>query len=52
VEPAASFARWAAVNGSRVVEVNLERTPISEVADVSLLGPAGTLLPRLVAAIG
>jgi hypothetical protein len=32
--------------------VNLERTPISEVADVSLLGPAGTLLPRLVAAIG
>jgi NAD-dependent deacetylase len=52
VEPAASFARWAASSGSRVLEVNLEPTPITEFADVSLLGPAGILLPRLVAGIG
>ena len=51
VEPAASFARWAASGGAKVLEVNLEPTPISEIADVSLLGPAGILLPRLVAGI-
>jgi len=48
VEPAASFARWARSRGARVVEVNLESTPISEVADVSLFGPAGVVLPGLV----
>ncbi len=48
VEPAASFARWARSRGARVVEVNLESTPISEVADVSLFGPAGIVLPGLV----
>jgi NAD-dependent deacetylase len=48
VEPAASFARWAASRGARIIEVNLEPTPISRVADVSLLGGAGALLPLLV----
>jgi len=48
VEPAASFARWARSRGARVLEVNLESTPISEVAHVSLFGPAGVVLPRLV----
>lgn len=48
VEPAASFARWAASRGAGIIEVNLESTPISDVADVSLLGPAGVLLPLLV----
>lgn len=51
VEPAASLARWAAAGGSKVLEVNLELTPISGIAVVTLLGPAGILLPRLVAAI-
>lgn len=48
VEPAASFARWASRRGARVLEVNLEATPISHVADVSLYGAAGVLLPQLV----
>jgi len=48
VEPAASFARWARTRGARVLEVNLESTPISEVADLSLFGPAGVVLPSLV----
>jgi NAD-dependent deacetylase len=52
VEPAASFARRAASRGARVLEVNLEPTPISEVAEVSLLGPAGILLSQLVTRLG
>ena len=48
VEPAASFARWARTGGARVVEVNLEPTPITGVADVSVFGPAGQVLPLLV----
>ena len=48
VEPAASFARWARSRGAGVIEVNLEPTPISSVADVTLLGPAGEVLPELV----
>lgn len=48
VQPASSFARWARSRGARVVEINLESTPISDVADVSLFGPAGVILPRLV----
>ena len=47
VEPAASFARRAAASGAGVLEVNLEPTPLSVVADVTLIGPAGTLLPLL-----
>lgn len=52
VEPAASFARRAALRGAGVVEVNVEPTPLSRVADVTLLGPAGVVLPRLVEGTG
>jgi NAD-dependent deacetylase len=48
VQPASSLARWARSRGARVVEINLESTPISDIADVSLFGPAGVVLPRLV----
>jgi len=47
VEPAASFARRASAHGAGVVVVNLEPTPLSRVADLTLLGPAGIVLPRL-----
>lgn len=47
VEPAASFARWARTAGARVIEVNLEPTPITGIADVSVFGAAGTVLPRI-----
>lgn len=52
VEPAASFARWAGSRGAGIIEVNLEPTPISQVADVTLLGPAGVVLPRLLERCG
>lgn len=48
VEPAASFALWARSHGAKVVEVNLERTPISEIADVSVFGKSGEILPELI----
>ncbi len=51
VEPAASMAGWARTHGAMVVEINLERTPLSEEADECLLGKAGELLPRLVSAL-
>ena len=51
VEPAASMAGWARTRGAMVVEINLERTPLSEEADECLFGKAGEILPRLVAAL-
>lgn len=47
VEPAASLPRRTASSGGRVLEVNPEETPLSSGADVSLRGPAGRLVPRL-----
>jgi NAD-dependent deacetylase len=34
-------------NGAKLVEVNLEETPLSAQADASFWGKAGELLPRL-----
>jgi len=48
VEPAASLARRASSRGAGVVEVNLEPTPLTPVADVTVLGRAGIVLPLLV----
>lgn len=48
VEPAASFAHQARLRGASVLEVNLEPTPISTVARVSLHGRAAELVPHLV----
>lgn len=47
VQPAASFAVSAKTKGAFVVEVNLERTPLTPVADMTLLGKAGEVLPEL-----
>lgn len=49
VQPAASFTGTAKDAGAAVIEVNLERTPLSHVADRTLLGPAGEILPPLLA---
>ncbi|MFQ6022130.1 MAG: NAD-dependent deacetylase [Acidiferrobacterales bacterium] len=49
IQPAASLPFMAQQNGARVVEINPERTPLSTHADVNLFGPAGELLPQLVA---
>ena len=48
VYPVASFPETVKGNGGSVVEVNMEETPISHVADVSLFGAAGDILPVIV----
>jgi len=46
VQPAASLPIIAKEHGASVIEVNLEPTPITPLADQSLLGPAGEILPQ------
>ena len=48
VQPAASFAFVAKHNDAKVIEINLEPTPISEIADVSIFGKAGEILPEII----
>lgn len=47
VEPAASLPRVAAAAGATVVEVNLEPTALTPIADIAVFGPAGETLPAL-----
>jgi NAD-dependent deacetylase len=47
VQPAASLPLAARDAGARVVEVNPEETPLTPLADVSLRGPAGEVLSKL-----
>lgn len=49
VYPAASLVTVARAAKARVIEINVEETPISGEVDCSLRGPAGELLPKLVA---
>jgi NAD-dependent deacetylase len=48
VYPAAGLALLARHCGAKLIEVNLERTAASDHADVTLLGPAGQVLPLMV----
>ena len=48
VYPAAGFVSLAQDWGAKAIEVNLEPTPLSSQVDVSVLGKAGELVPRLV----
>jgi NAD-dependent deacetylase len=48
VEPAASLPYLAKANGSYVVEINSEETPLSQHADECLRGKTEKLLPALV----
>jgi NAD-dependent deacetylase len=47
VYPAAGLPEFAAANGIPVIEVNPERTPLSDAATVSLRETAATALPGL-----
>ncbi len=47
VHPAASLPAIAKRGGARLIELNLERTPLSPYADEVILGPAAEELPRL-----
>lgn len=51
VYPAAGLAGLASQAGAVIVEVNPEETPLSEGADFVLRGPAGEILPQLVASV-
>jgi len=48
VYPAASLIPVAKRAGCKVIEVNTEDTPMSEIADCSLRGQSGEILPQLV----
>lgn len=47
VHPAASIPVYAKQSGAYLVEVNLEPTPLSQIADRSFFGKAGEVLPEL-----
>jgi NAD-dependent deacetylase len=48
VHPAASLPYLTRANGGTVIEINPDPTPLSDVADHSLRGTAGEMLPELV----
>jgi len=48
VQPAASLAHTAKSGGAVLAEINLERTPNSDIMDIVLTGKAGEILPGLV----
>jgi NAD-dependent deacetylase len=50
VFPAAQLPVTALRSGAMVIEINKDPTPLSGVATFSLLGQAGEILPRLLAA--
>ncbi len=52
VQPSASLASIAQQNSATVIEINLEPTPITDVADATLLGPSAKIMPELLEAVG
>jgi NAD-dependent deacetylase len=52
VQPAASLPLRAAAAGALIIEINPAPTPLTDLADISLQGKAGEILPRIDEAIG
>ncbi len=48
VYPAASIPQIAKYSGAFVIEINPETTPLTEIADVTILGKTGSVLPEIV----
>ncbi len=48
VQPAASLPLEAKGHGAKVIEINLERTPQSNLADLAIHGKAGEILPGII----
>jgi len=48
VQPAASYPFIAARRGVPVIEINKEKTLVSSIAELSLLGLAGEILPKII----
>ncbi len=51
VEPAAGLTRAAIAAAAATIQVNIERTWLDELVTLNLRGPAGTILPELLAAV-
>ncbi|HYN88076.1 MAG TPA: NAD-dependent deacylase [Ardenticatenaceae bacterium] len=51
VQPAASLPLVAAEAGARTIEINPDHTPLTPYLDLHLAGPAGVVLPALVAVV-
>lgn len=49
VFPAAGLISHAKDHGAKIVEINMEQTQASSIADVGLYGPSGEILPKIVA---
>jgi NAD-dependent deacetylase len=49
VYPAASLVPYAKQGGAKVIEINTDDTPFTNLVDCSLRGPAGELLPQFLA---
>jgi NAD-dependent protein deacetylase/lipoamidase len=47
VYPAAGLIDLARASSAKIIEINTERTAISEAVDCALIGPAGAILPQL-----
>jgi NAD-dependent deacetylase len=47
IHPAASVPLWAKQGGAYLIEINVQRTPISTYADEVILGPAAVEVPKL-----
>lgn len=48
VQPVASFPVIAKSKGAFIIEINVESTPLTAIADISILGKAGEVLPKIV----
>lgn len=51
VQPAASLPYAAHRRGAKLIEVNPDETPLSDLVDVFMQGPSGEVLPLVVAAL-
>ncbi|MFW9840198.1 MAG: Sir2 family NAD-dependent protein deacetylase, partial [Candidatus Thorarchaeota archaeon] len=47
VQPAASFPLVVKQQGGRLIEINVEQTMLTSIADVHLMGKAGEIMPSL-----
>ena len=47
VQPAASFPLVVRNHGGRIIEINIETTPLTRAADLHIEGPAGMILPQI-----
>jgi len=51
VHPAASLPIYAYQSGAALIEINPDRTPLSDMATLRLEGPSGEVLPHLIEAL-